>query len=159
MKMNTICVKKDELLKIIMNNKEKHIKEYNEAMRGYRIGVVEALENLIDDAAEFELIINRSLKDAQSGGELKTDWKLDTFNQFNDLSQPESHEKDYTIAIGMIELDISDEVELTKNEYQQFVENEWVWSDTFKLQVSGNLGIGTSAPRRIIDSISNYGFN
>lgn len=139
MKMNLISVEKPKLLGIIKDNKETHVKEYNEAMKGYRVGVVAGLEQLSENVNEFAKEVKDALEEARNGGELKVKFQLDSWSQFNELTKPETHEPDYSTVIGMIELDTSDEVELGRHEYKNYVQDEWDWSESFTHQITGSL--------------------
>ncbi len=157
MKMNLISVKKPELLGIIKSNKELHVTEYNEAMKGYRVGVVAALETLNKDVKKFAVTVEDALKEARNGGELKVKFQLDSWSQFNELAKPETHEEDYTTVIGMIELDTSDQVELGRREYTNYVQDEWDWSEAFDLQFTGSIGNYATVSGSTIRSITSFG--
>lgn len=140
MKMNLISVEKAKLLRIITDNKEEHVKEYEEAMKGYRVGVVAGLEKLGENVKEFAKEVDESLEEARNGGELKTHFTLDLWSPFTNLTKPETHEKDYTTVIGMIDLDMGDSVDLSRDEYRNYIQDEWDWSATFETQITGSLG-------------------
>ena len=157
MKMNEIKVEKQKLLDIIKSNKDEHINEYNEAMRGYRIGVVVGLEQLSKDVKVFAKEIKDALEEARTGGEMKTQFNLNTYVPFQDLIKPESHGKDYETVIGMIELDTSTEVELYTSEYKNYVQDEWAWTDAFEMQITGSSLFNAGSFGYAADSISSYG--
>ena len=139
MKMNLITVEKKRILEIIKRNKENHVEEYKEAMKGYRVGVVAGLEKLMGNIQDMSNEVELSLEEARNGGKLKTSFSLDVYSPFTDLIKPESHEKEYETVIGMIELDTGVEVELDRGEYRNYVQDDWDWSDSFNQQVSGSL--------------------
>lgn len=156
MKMNQIVVEKEKLLNILKENKEQHIKDYKEAMKGYRVGVVAGLEKLVDTAKDFVKEVEDALEDARNGGEMKVVFRLELWAPFNDLIKPESHEEEYKLAFDMIELDVDTKVELTKGEFKQFVNDEWDWSENFNLQVTGSL-YNMGRYGYVTDSIKSYG--
>lgn len=120
--MDQIKAKKEEVLKVLRENKTKHIKEYKTALKGYRIKCV---ENLAEQLAKAE------------DGE---DFKM-SFN----IQSPISHEKSYNTAIGMLELDVSEFVELDTVEYQNYVMDDWSWKEHVRMSNSGYGGqSGTS---------------
>jgi hypothetical protein len=156
MKMNQVTVEKQKLLDIIEENKEQHIEDYTEAMKGYRVGVVAGLEQLDKDVKKFAKKVKVALEEARNGGKLKTDFSLDSYSQFNKLVKPESHEKEYTLAFDMIKLDTDDEVELTRGEFKQFVNDEWDWTENFTHQITGSLANYTEFSGSAA-TIKNYG--
>jgi len=158
MKMNLVTVEKKKLLEIIEDNREEHVTEYNEAMKGYRVGVVAGLEQLSETVQEFAREVGVALKEARNGGKLKTRFEFDLWSQFNSLIKPESHEKDYTLAFDMIELDTGNDVELTKGEFRQFVNDEWDWSEAFGSQITGSMSNYTQFSGSA-DTIKSYGEN
>ncbi len=47
------------------------------------------------------------------------------------VTEPTSNEKDYERALSMLDMSVDDEIILDQNEYNQYVLNEWVWSNSF----------------------------
>jgi len=115
--MDNIKVKKEELLEVLKSNKEKHILEFKEAVRGYR---VKSATLLSDQLAKVE------------GGE---EFTMD----FN-LPKPVSHEEDYQLAISMLTMDVDDYVELDQHEFSCYVNDKWQWKSTFSHTNSGYTG-------------------
>jgi len=108
--MKTVTVKKEVLLKKLLENKKIHIREYNEAMIGWVETAIKQLENEIET--------------------LKTN-PLSSKLYFN-LSKPVSYEKKYDVAIGMLEMEVNDIVEISSEEFQRYVNDEWEWTESFK---------------------------
>lgn len=111
--MNVIKVAVSDLLQQLKINRDKHIKEYNEAMIGYREALVEE--------------IRRKLELAEKGQDV--DHTLKTV-------RPNSFEQYYNEAIGMMEWSIETEVELDRADFKQYVQDEWGWKNQFSLTTS-----------------------
>lgn len=113
--MEKIRVNKQELLEIIKTNCEKHKKEYLESIKAYRVKAA----NLLTD--ELNKIV--------SGEKFKVNFEL---------IKPESHEKEYNIAIKMLEMSVDDVVEIEHNEFDQLVNDEWNWKRSFTSSYMSN---------------------
>lgn len=103
--MHSINVNKDTLIGILKDNRKKHEELYDEAILGYHAEVREKLED--------------ALRKASCGEEYITNLAM---------SQPQHQLKDYNRVIGMLELATETEIELTPNEYDQYVNDEWHWA-------------------------------
>jgi len=119
--MDNIKVKKEELLEVLKTNKEKHILEFKEALRGYRI---KSAELLSDQLAKVE------------NGE-------DFTMNFN-LPKPVSHESEYELAISMLTMDVDKTVELDQHEFSCYVKDNWQWKSSFSHINSGYSGTSGS---------------
>lgn len=93
-----IKLKKKKLLAKILDNKKKHIKEYNQATHAYH---KEALRQL---NAEKDRLLNKA----------SLDIKLD-------LITPIDNSKNYDKIYQMFEWEISANVELTQSEFNEYV--------------------------------------
>jgi hypothetical protein len=109
--MNSVKLNKNELLKIVRDNKEKHIKEFNEAVEDFKKAVVKiAEENLI----------------------LANTGNLDSITKIKSVPhKPVSYETSYTKAIRMLELSVDNEIELEAHDFDQLVLDEWQWKQSF----------------------------
>lgn len=109
--MRSVKMNKDELLKIVRENKIKHVKEYEEAVGDYKALVYKiASDNLVlarsEDLEKFKLIRHVP-------------------------SKPVSYETDYNRAIRMLELSIDTVIELEDDVFNQLVLDEWAWKQSF----------------------------
>lgn len=104
--MREVTVKRDELLQKLHKNKEGHRTLFEEAQRGFRERVVQELD--------------RRMEDARRGR------KVDLYIN---LPEPEDHTKDYDRVISMVEMSVSDEVELTANDFSRYVMDDWEWKE------------------------------
>jgi hypothetical protein len=111
--MKSVKIKSDDLLKVLRENRTTHVSEFNTANEEYRKDVVSEMK--------------KNLKQAQAGGELVT---------FIQLVQPQNFAASYDTAIKMLEMSADELVELTMQEFQQYVEDNWHWKGTFLASTS-----------------------
>ena len=115
--MKTVKIKREELLAVVRENKEKHIAEYIESVEDFKKAVV--------------IITKNNLKLVNTGD-------LNSIAKVKNLpSAPSSYEQSYTRAIRMLELSVEDIIELDDTTFNQLVLDEWNWKSNF--QVSGSL--------------------
>jgi uncharacterized beta-barrel protein YwiB (DUF1934 family) len=105
--MHSVKINKNKLLDIVRENKEKHIKEFNEAVEDFKKAVIKISEENIALVKEGKI-------------ELKT---IPT--------KPISYETSYTRAIRMLELSVDVEIELALHDFDQLVQDEWQWKQSF----------------------------
>ena len=113
--MKSVNVRKGELLKVLRDNRETHIKEYESAMQVYKEDVLAKLEEMLATAKE------EMSKD-------KPKFKLNV-----NLAEPTSYVDSYDTAIRMLEMSTDDKIELSNQEFSQYVEDNWSWKNTFSL--------------------------
>ncbi len=116
--MTSIVIEKKVLLPIILENKNKHDQIYNEAVSGYWV--------------KAEEILNQKLE------KVKAHEKID--NSLG-LTFPVNFEHEYDRVIRMLELTSENKIDLTANQFDQYVRNEWSWKGGFvgtnSLYISG----------------------
>lgn len=99
-----IKVNKDELVKTLKANRDKHSSDYDKAKQGFRKLLVVELE--------------KKLQAAKDGKKVTLNFK----NQ-----KPTNNLNDYDDVIGMLELATDTEIELNHVQYKQYVQDEWDW--------------------------------
>lgn len=85
-----------------------HRSTFEEALQGWKERVLEELE--------------KAITDAKKGREFRT--------YFN-LPQPEDHTPEYNAVIDQIEWSENEQIELTFNQFNQFVRDDWGWKQDF----------------------------
>lgn len=105
-----------ELSKKLKENRTKHIKEYKEALEGYKTKVEKKLEKMLSD--------HRKGKDV---------------DLYIKLEKPRSYEKDYDRIIEVLEWTTAETVKLTLSEFDKYVRDNWSWTESFKLSNSNYL--------------------
>lgn len=109
--MKEVKLNKNELLKIVRENREKHITEFDEAVKDYKILVLK--------------ISTDNLKFAKTG-------ELEKFKKIKALpAAPVSYQNSYDRAIRMLELSIDDEIVLDDTIFNQLVLDDWAWKQSF----------------------------
>jgi hypothetical protein len=111
--MKSVKIKSADLLEVLKKNRETHVSEFNSAKEEYRKDVI----------AEMK----KNLKQAQSGGEIVS---------YIQLVEPQNFTASYDTAIKMLEMSADELVELTMQEFQQYVEDNWHWKGTFAASTS-----------------------
>lgn len=106
--LKMIRVEKKELLETIQSNMEKHVSDYEETERGFKKHYKSTLAEMIN---RFD----------ETG-------KIETFLTFD---QPQSHEEDYQSIIDMLQMSVDDEVEITYEQFQRYVRDNWEWKKDF----------------------------
>lgn len=107
--MNTVKVSKDELLSTLEGNREQHVIDYKEALVEYRKAAVAELTDMLKNAKSKSGKIKRSIV----------------------APEPQSFESSYATAIRMLQMSVDDEIELTQQEFSQYVEDKWTWQGVF----------------------------
>ena len=110
--MKTVKIKREELLAVIRENKEKHIAEYIESVEDFKKAVV--------------VITKNNLKLVNTG-DLTNIGKVKTLP-----ATPSSYEQSYIRAIRMLELSVEDIIELDDTTFNQLVLDEWGWKSNFQ---------------------------
>lgn len=109
--MNAIKMDRLQLLVIVKENLEKHLKEYAESVEDYKAGVLK--------------ITTANMKLAKTGDTEK-------FAQIKSIPQaPRSYEKEYNRAIRMLELSVEEIIEIEEDIFNQLVLDEWAWKHSF----------------------------
>ena len=100
--------KTSELLQILKKNRAAHEQTYKEAKRVY-----DRIRKICDDFQK------KILKDHKT-------------EAYVSLSEPNSYLKAYDQVIRMFELTVETEIELDSQAFQQYVMDEWEWSNRFR---------------------------
>ena len=106
MDMNHIIVNKEKLLATIKANRELHRDAFLEALDGYRTQVIAALEE--------------SLAQARAGKKVG--------KRFVALQEPQDMTRQYDQVIRMLQDSLGDKIEISYEEYSNYVMDDWSWS-------------------------------
>lgn len=106
--MQTVKVKKHDLMEILTKNKKAHRKEFLEAQDLYRAAVIQELDRMLQDARDKKPI-RRSIS----------------------LPEPHDHTDDYEREIRMVSMSVDNEIELHAHEFETFVMDNWNWKQDF----------------------------
>lgn len=117
-----IKVNKARLSEQLRANREKHVREYQEAVAGYRERLITVLARKLEAAKKREHVDHRI-----------------------DLAVPISRVPEYDQALAMLEWEEEETLTLSPDEFRCFVLDAWPWRDEFK-QIHADY-IGVSGPR------------
>lgn len=139
MKNRVTKVDRLKLIDRLKKNKRKHVKEYEEAVAGYREASLRKLEeahvkakaNLEKNYTELKAKLEKFDPAGEGAQDMGSHLVLVPTISIN-MSLPQSYEQEYEKAVSMMGWDTRDEVELTYAEFMCFVEDSWDWSDDFK---------------------------
>lgn len=103
-----VTVKRVNLLEKLRANREQHRKIFEEALEGYKVKVIEVLE--------------QRLEEAKAGKR---------YNACINLTQPVDQTREYDRAIAMFDMSVDDEVTLSERQFQCLVLDDWDWKRNF----------------------------
>lgn len=132
----TITVDKKTLVKTLVQNKIKHVKEYEQALLDYKKVAKHKLELIHQDAVKtleenYEDVLKKiEAFDPENPIEHRV-YIVDSI--FFDLKVPHNYEEQYELAIQMYNWEVDETVKLTVTEFQNFVMDNWEWQKEFKM--------------------------
>jgi len=103
-----ILINKVDLIDILQKNRQKHKLDYEKAKGAY--------------AKTAEELLNKLLEKVRSGKVIR---------QYLELPEIQNHDNDYDRAIQMLELDVRDNIPLEQNEFKNYVQDQWSWTEDF----------------------------
>lgn len=106
--LREVTMPKAALIEKLTENRSHHREVFEEAIEGYRIAVITALEEQIANARSGRQVNLRLV-----------------------LPQPEDHTKEYDQALAMLEHEVADEVTLDEHTYAELVLDDWGWKGQF----------------------------
>lgn len=124
MQQLTTTVKKSELVEILNKNKEAHRGLFEKAIAEYRESAILELESWL-----------KLIKSGQS------------IRAYTQLHVPEDHTDDYARVIRMMSMHQNETVELTENQFAQYVMDEWGWKTEFQSAMLSNSTYSATLPR------------
>lgn len=111
--MHKVTVKVFDLLDAMQDNLEKHRAEFEEGLEKYKEAVIVELERWLEAARDGKKVY-----------------------AVTELRQPEDHTEDYKRVIRMAEMHTEDTIELTEQEFSQYVMDDWGWKKQFVTTMS-----------------------
>lgn len=106
--MRTVTVDRDEFVATVQTNRDNHRSVFEAALKGYRRRWIRELE--------------RRLVDVHEGRQI---------DQYFRLPEPEDHTDDYDRVLTMARMSVDDVIELTEDEFGQYVMDQWHWKNEF----------------------------
>lgn len=120
MALTNVLVNKQELLVTVQKNAQEHDEIYKEAVEAWRVQIVK--------------YHNKQIRHIKKHGEEDANAAMAI------PRQPISNATEYKRAIKMIEMSTMDELELTAQQFNQLVMDEWSWSGNFRTMASNLTG-------------------
>lgn len=123
----TITVDKKELIDIIKENKTKHIQAYKEAVKAYKIEATEKIAELKDALKKFGRDAAKELNENQKKvdeGSIDANFSIAPPFLALNLVTPINNSDNYDKIIKMFEMEVADKVELTQQEFNEYVHDE-----------------------------------
>jgi hypothetical protein len=106
--MKSVNVKKTDLLDKIKENRAMHRAIFEKALKGYRKAVVAELEFMLDEARKGRRI-KRQIE----------------------LIEPMDQTREYDRVVRMLEMSTDDIIELSQQDFAQYVMDDWAWKQQF----------------------------
>jgi len=141
----TIEVNRRELLKTLLENKERHIQDYEAAVEGYKRHLLQKIQTAYEDTKKIignkhkkSIDLAESLESVEDI-EKQTDFFIFNgpivitliFHSLSDMRVPRCYSKEYDAAIEIANWDVRDTIELTHAEFTCFVRDLWDWKMEF----------------------------
>jgi len=125
---STINVSRTGLVETMKANRDTHLKEYNEAKAIY---LADYQKEMTEKCAKF---LAQLAKDTEAG-------VINPNNRavYSKLQAPESYVYEYDNKIAMFEMSVDKNIELTEQEFRQYVRDQWNWSPGFKATTANYL--------------------
>jgi formylmethanofuran dehydrogenase subunit B len=101
--MDSVKVRRSELIDRISENRDAHKALYEKAVAGFRAPAIEELDDMLTRAKGGEVRLNVG------------------------LTVPEDHTHEYDRALDMLNMSQDDVIEIDKQSFAQLVRNEWTW--------------------------------
>lgn len=108
--MKNVTVNKEKLIQIVQSNRVLHRSQYEKAFEGYRKECMEVLEANL-----------KSLQHSRC--------HIVVFRE----QAPEDHTEDYDRVIAMLKMSVDENVQLTSEEFSQYVQDNWQWKDRWSM--------------------------
>ena len=106
--MRTVMVRKEELVEVLQKNRERHGGVFEESYKKF----IKAVES------ELEARLARIRRGKSVELHIR-------------LPEPRNMTESYDRALQMLEMETRDEIELSEQEFQQFVQDDWTWKREF----------------------------
>lgn len=124
--MRTVKVDRNDLLERVVANRDNHARVFEEAWAGYTRQVVADMEE--------------NLALAKAGKE----WRVHI-----GLVRPADHTDDYDQVIQMLEMSEDTSIELTYQEFAQYVRDDWGWRREWAATTAGYVSEATAKDNKL----------
>ena len=111
--MRTVMVRKDELVGVLKKNRQQHGEVFEKAYGKFMQAVELELEHRLRRIRRGK-VVDLAIR----------------------LPEPRNMEDSYDRALQMLSMETRDEIELSEQEFQQFVQDDWTWKREFTTTAS-----------------------
>ena len=129
--MREVTVEKEELRRKLVENRDKHRGIFEEALEGFQREAIRLLEEELDRARRG---VKRTVRVI--------------------LQCPEDHTSEYDRVIAMLDMEVSEKVTLTEQEFAQFVQDDWSWQHQWLM---GSAMFSSAASSRLAEKYGDVG--
>lgn len=120
--MKTVQVDREKLLATLKSNLAKHKKEYEEAVEGFKASRLELIKTI---QAAATLAVNENTSFARKGLE-------SAFEELKRLANPVDYSGSYEQAIMLMNWEERSTIDLTVDDFESYVRDNWNWRSAFK---------------------------
>jgi len=106
--MRTVTVDREAFIEEVSKNRDSHRAVFEEAVVGYRKQITAELERRIRDISKRRRV-----------------------DHYIRLPEPEDHTDDYDRVLKMAEMSVRDTIDLSEDEFAQYVMDQWQWKHAF----------------------------
>lgn len=133
----SVQVNREKLIETLTTNREKHLRDYEEAKRGYRDTLLSRIDEAFGDAKKSIETKHRQTREsveAMSDSDIaKQNDQLTLVSAISiQMRVPRCFAKEYDAAIDMAKWDVRETLELSHAEFQCFVRDVWDWTNDFE---------------------------
>lgn len=107
-RMHRVRVQKKELSDRVAANRDRHREQFSKGLELYKAAVIAELEVWMERARKGKRVRARTA-----------------------LVAPEDHTQEYDQLLDMLAMSVEDEIELTAQEFAQYVRDDWGWKRQF----------------------------
>lgn len=133
----TIEVNRMKLIETLTANREKHVRDYEEAKAGYKAVLLEKVDEAFEEA---KLVLSKRHETTKGRvselTEADIEKQRDSFTLIDavhiEMKVPRCFKAEYDAAIDMAKWDVRDTLVLTYAEFTCFVRDEWDWKSGFE---------------------------
>jgi len=134
--VKTVQVEKPRLILTLQENMAKHQREYREAVVGYNQEMVVLLRRLKDDVSKSLAIWERPSRDLPTTATVNLEEIHEVQSEITSLELPRDHSDSYQQAIALMDWETRDTIELSINDFECYVRDNWNWMTSFKNSVA-----------------------
>lgn len=133
----TVKVNRLNLIAHLADNLKKHCEEYDESLQGYKQTLIEKIEeaekSVKDDLHKQIIKLTEDLVDIKLDDISNQPDYFDVLTKSHSvlLEVPKSYVEQYEKAMTMFHWDVQDEVELTSDEVDRYINDNWEWKQAF----------------------------